>query len=524
MAYTKWQDVVPQKGKQELAMNMVGKVDFMLMGGARFGGKSELLSMMPLMFSEDSKFRGIFFRRQYDEIMGANSLWEKAENMYPFFDGSPHLSAKSWSFPSGSKQFYRHMYVETDKDSHRGKGYSLIGFDEIDQFSKEQVTFLMTCLRSEAEMDSFCVGTLNPNPDSWCLPLVEYYLTEEGLPDETKTGHIRHFIVKEGDFVFGDSEQYFIDNYRENVFILMPDGSEMYVRPKRFTYMFFNIFDNPLGLKANPVYLSELNNLPDHERDTQLWGNWYSRPRSQSVWQRHWIRGEGGERVKTYLDIPPDIKWFRGVDKGYSEPSDVYKYPDYTAASPKIGKDRDGNFWILGEYHADFLDNDQLRNTPNQKVYGRVRKLSGARDAILIKQGKYDGNTCTSVLTKDTGGAGTDHTFTMSKMIENGIKVIEDKSSKNTPSKKLLDFLPFCNACSVGLVYIVEDSFNEATLKYWYKELENFDPAKKSSATTKDDWVDSTSLSFNAANNIKVHTVQKLSAINSPTIKKNLNL
>jgi len=32
MAYDKWEDVHPQEGKQELAFNMIGQVDFMLWG------------------------------------------------------------------------------------------------------------------------------------------------------------------------------------------------------------------------------------------------------------------------------------------------------------------------------------------------------------------------------------------------------------------------------------------------------------------------------------------------------------
>ncbi len=121
---------------------------------------SELLSMVPLLFADDPNYRGIFFRRQYDEIMGSNGLWEKAENMYPLFQAEPRISKKRWDFPCGARQVYAHMFTEADKESHRGKGYSLIGFDEIDQFSESQVQFLMTTLRSEASMDSFCIGTL----------------------------------------------------------------------------------------------------------------------------------------------------------------------------------------------------------------------------------------------------------------------------------------------------------------------------------------------------------------------------
>ena len=116
--------------------------------------------MIPCVYANDKYYRGIFFRRKYDEIMGANGLWQKGEGMYPLFDAKSNISNKVWKFPTGAKQEFRHMYTEDEKESHRGKGYSFIGFDEIDQFSQAQVTFLMTCLRSEANMNSFMVGTL----------------------------------------------------------------------------------------------------------------------------------------------------------------------------------------------------------------------------------------------------------------------------------------------------------------------------------------------------------------------------
>lgn len=523
MAYNCQEDIAPQPGKQTLAFKLFGKVDFMLMGGARFGGKSELLTMIPLMFAADPYFRGIYFRRQYDEIMGANGLWQKAENMYPHFFGKPQISNKTWAFPKGAKQEFRHMYYEQDKESHRGKGYSFIGFDEIDQFSKEQVQFLMTCLRSEADMDSFMVGTLNPNPDSWCLPLIEYYIDDKGLPIPEKCGEIRHFVVKEGEFIFGDSEDYFKENHPETVYVSMPHSDEqIYVRPKTFTYMFFNIFDNELGLKANPAYLSELQNLPDHERDTQLWGNWYSRPRSQSLWQRHWVRGEEGERAKTYLDIPDNIRWYRGVDKGYSEPSDANKYPDYTAISPKIGKDSEGKYWLVGEYHPDCVDNNELKLKESYRVLGRFRFLAGKRDTLLTTQALYDGEDTTYVLTKDTGGAATDHEFTKGRLIEEGVVVEEDKSPKNTPGKKLKDFQPFCNACAIGLVNIVEESFDKRTLEAIYKEWENFSPEKRSTSAVKDDWVDSMSMAFAASSTKRVKNLVVRNQQQCPTLAANI--
>ena len=495
MTYATWEDVRPQAGKQEFAFGLLPKVDFMLAGGARGGGKSELLTMIPAMYADDKYYRGIFFRRNYDEIMGANGLWQKAEGMYPLFDASKNTTNKVWTFPSGARQEFRHMYTEDEKERHRGKGYSFIGFDEIDQFSKEQVTFLMTCLRSEAKMNSYMVGTLNPNPDSWCLPLVEWYLDDSGQPVEERCGVIRYFVVKDGEFLFGPSEEYFQEEHPETVYVNMPDGTDIYIPPKTFTYVFFNVFDNPALLAANPRYLSELQNLPDHERDSQLWGNWYSRPRSESLWQRHWVRGENGERVIKRSAVPLRTTKLRGVDKAHSIPTDTNRHPDYTALSPRIEKCSRGLYYLFGDFHPDTKDPPDKSGKVSPLC--QFRKLAGERDVLIATQMKYDPPDCRLVLSKDSGAGSADHTYTLAKMIEEGIKVVEDKTTSNVAGKKLKDFLPFANACSQGLVFIVEESFDPDTLKLIYSQLERFD-GERSTSAKKDDIADAIAMTFNA--------------------------
>tara|TARA_R110000737_G_scaffold26795_4_gene45551 strand:+ start:2240 stop:3829 length:1590 start_codon:yes stop_codon:yes gene_type:complete len=514
MSYKSWKDIKPQEGKQALAFSLLGKVDFMLWGGSRFGGKSELLSMIPLPFYGDPEFRAVYFRRTFSEIMQSSGLWDKAQSMYPLFKGKGLPSSMTWKFPSGAQVQYRHMQYEQDKESYRGSGQTLIAFDEINKFSQEQVTFLMTCLRSKAQTDSFMVGTLNPDPDSWCLPWVEFYLDEKGLPDADKVGVIRHFVVKEDEVIFGPSEEWFLENHRDAVFVTLPSGEETYTRPKTFTFVFFNIFDNPLGLSQNTAYLSELNNLPDHERDTQLYGNWYSRPKGASLWRREWVFGEDDTKVKRVSDIPLDCKRYRAWDKGYTEVSKENPSANYTAASPEILKDPQGFYWLIGNYAPSSFDPDQRDKKESERIYGRFRHLAGARDNLILAQAQYDGEDTTTVLTKDNASGITDHTYTLAKLVENGVRVVSDKTPNNTADKKLKDFQPFCNACSNGLVYIVPDSFpNKATMELYLKELENFDPDKKSSTSRRDDWVDATSSAFNTACEKKVVSIPTFSTV-----------
>lgn len=481
MSYKTRKDVRPQAGKQQMVMKMIKnqEVDFMLAGGARAGGKSELLSMMPLLFAHDPQYRGIFFRRSFQEIMGANGLWQKGQNMYHLFKAKPNKSSKTFTFPTGAIQEYGHLYNDGDEESHRGKGYSMVGFDEIDQFSPKMVQMLMTCLRSEANMNSFMVGTLNPNPDSWCLPLVEWYLNPDGSPNEERCGVIRYYIVKDDEFVFGPDEQYFKDNYRDAVYITMPNtNEETYVRPKRFTYVFFNVFDNPAFCMMNPTYLTELNNLPDHERATQLFGNWYAREKGESFFKR--------EFLKPALHVPEQSTCVRAWDKAYSD--NLKASPDYTA-SIKMYKCNQGYYYIVGDFHEGIHDSFKAGE---DIIYGRFRKLVGQRNQWMLDQAHFDGDDCTVVIPEESG-AGKGETEELIKMFTNEGFRVKTVKTGTASQAKLKKFHVFCSMAENGMVYIVKDSFpNEATYNAFLKELEQF-KGERSTRLMKDDWVDTVS-------------------------------
>lgn len=515
MSYKCKEDVRPQQGRQSELFRMVAnqEADFFMIGGSRFGGKSELLSMMDLLFADDPKFRSIKFRRSYDEIMGANGLWEKAENQYPFFGATSNKSDKHWKFPSGAKALYRHMYHEGDEESHRGKGYSAVYFDEINQFNFNMVKMLQTCLRSEADMNSFMVGTLNPDPDSWCMQFVEYYIDPEtGFPDQDKCGQIRHYVISDGEPVFGPDEEYFKENYYDlvNPVINPLTGERQYIRPKRFTFFFFNIFDNKIGMLQNPQYLSELNGLPEHERQTQLLGNWLAQPEGTSMFKRTYLKGLNPEYPSV---LPEDAICVRAWDKAYKAPSDKYKYPDYTA-SIKMYKDNKGEYYIVGDFDEDLKDSFKMGE---DVVYGRFRKNVGTRNEWMLKQAYYDGYECIVIIPEE-GGAGAGEYEQMRQMfMDEGFKVKGAKTG-NKKNGKGLRFSSFAVAAEQGCVHILPETFpNQATLKAYLTELEKFDPEGRSSALIKDDWVDATSDCFLALNKTKVIKPFTPTPISAPT-------
>lgn len=471
------------------------------------------------MWKDDPNFTGMFIRQQYDQLLGSGGLWEIANKYYPLFKAKSVKSpVPMYTFPSKARIRYKAINSTDDAEKLRGSSLSFAAFDEITQQDPKAVQFILTCLRSEANMNSLCMGTCNPNRDSWVFDLVSYYLDEDGFVDPEKNGKIRYYVVKDHSFIFADEESWFLENMPDTV-TNSQDGS--YIPPKRFCFVQLTIFHNPILLSKNPRYLSELQNLPPHERDSQLYGNWFAKADKAEFWKREMVRGVNGEKVVTCL--PPHCRKVLAFDKAVTEylPKLNNTDADFTA-SIHMAKDRDGNYYIYGNYCPENYDQ-------YEQVYGKFRKNSGDRDRIMLAQAEYDGKDTYVVIARDASADGLQVFQEMSKkFIEKGFKV---SSATSAPTaSKFSRFEPFLMACQAGFVRILENSFEPRTLEAYYKELESFAPTLpngkkwRSTRVIKDDWTDCTADAFSVLSQQKVYTVPKLSVLNDPTIKKNLDL
>lgn len=497
--------IAPQKGKQELAMNV--EADVIIYGGAAGSGKSHLLLMRPLRYVDDPRFEGIFFRSNTTQLTGAGGLWPESKKLYlPF---GTHVREKQLQhvFPSGATLSFGYLELEKHKYFHMGLQYSFIGFDELTHYSETQFTYLLSRLRSGAAMDSFCMASCNPDPDSWVYRWIEWYLDEDGYPREDRCGKVRYFIVIDDKPVFRDSIEELKQEYNDLLYIKNPNTGEMvYVPPKTFCFINGTIFDNPALIANNPKYLAELKSLPAIERARLLEGNWKIRAQGAKYFKRE-------DLVKVYK-MPLNVARVRAWDKASEEPNQVNKYPDFTAASPMMAKDTDGFYYIYGGFDPSIKD-------PKSNVIGKFRKRPGERDQLILKQAKKDGSDCTVIFSVDPGSAGKDAYFNAAKaLIEAGFKVSSDKMPTN--KSKIVKFTPFASAVENGLVRIIESSFpNKETLDEFYKELEAFD-GERSTGLKKDDWPDSISAAFNHLSKTVVIPPFSISKVmkNNPTLSK----
>jgi phage terminase large subunit-like protein len=470
--------VAPQKGKQELALNL--DADVIFCGGSAGSAKSFTLLMRMLRYMEDPYFDAIYFRRNTTQIKGQGGLWENAKDLYMDFGAKCVDSKLEAKFPSGAKAKFHHLEYEKTKLEHQGLAYSAILFDELTHFTETQFSYLLSRLRSKSEVSSFVMASMNPEADSWVLKWVMPFLDEDGYFNEEMAGKLLYFVTVEGQPVFAESREELNEKFPHLVYVYNRNTKEkVYVPPKSFTFLGSTIFDNQILIDQNPNYLAELQSLPEVERARLLHGNWFARAEGSGYFDRNDLNK---------LDKVPEGITVRAWDKASSEPSEKEMFPDFTA-SIKMIKMQDGTFTIVGDFCPSNEEKGGLYK-------GRFRKKPAQRDAIILQQCSWDGKECKVILPVDVGAAGnTEYQSSARQLIIEGFIVKADPMPTN--KSKVIKYSPFSSACGAGLINIVESSFpDRQTLEMFYKENEAFSE-ERSTRQRKDDWPDTCATAFN---------------------------
>jgi predicted phage terminase large subunit-like protein len=445
-----------------------------IIGGAAGSGKSYILQLIPLFLVDDGRTTCRMFRRTTPQIKGQGGIWDTGSDIYLSLptEQRPRKREQKMEFiwPNGARVDYSHMERVSDKLNIQGLQFTFIGVDEATQFEWEQLEYMMSRLRSSSSHHSRMVMSCNPDPDHKIRELIDWYLDEEGYPIPERDGKIRYFIKIDGDFVWGDTSEELIEKFGEDQ------------EPTSFTFVSGTIYDNPVMIKNNPSYLSFLKGLNPTDRAQLLDGNWDVKAEGANYFKR--------ENLGKLDSVPLGrIKWARGWDTASQEITTNNKDPDFTAGT-KMGKCKDGYYYIVGQHHPENKDK-------HLGQFGRFRERPQKRDKLIAKQGHMDGVECTIVLPVDPAAAGkVAYEEAAKRLIAEGLSVKKDPVPNN--KNKLTKYTPFADAVEAGLVFIVESTFDRATLEAFYKEHENFDGERSGrSVESKDDWSDSTATVFN---------------------------
>lgn len=433
-----------------------------------------------LKYKDDPNFYAVYFRKTTKQL--ERTLWPAAKKLFmPFLmkkdsDGKNKFIGKAniqeskhiITFPSGAKAEFAYMELEKDAEYNwQGTEVSAVYWDETTHFFESQFNYLRSRLRSGAATPSFVRCSMNPDPDSWVKNWIDPFLDEDGYPIPELAGKVRYFIYYDGNLFTSWDEEELKFNFPTEV-------------PLTYTFIPSLLTDNKIMLEQNPNYAATLAANTKAEKAALLSGCWKYVLDEGSYFNRDWL-----PRVDR---VPEGAAYARAWDKASSVPTDVNKYPDYTA-STKMAKDSNGIFYIVGDHHPEATDGDT-------GIYGKFRRLPGERDNIIQNQSKMDGDDCTVIFSRDPAQAGDVEFLESAKKLQTeGFTVRADPMPGN--KSKLKRFEPFSAACMNGQVRIVPSTFkNQATLEAFLKELEQF-VGQDATARVKVDWADSTASVFN---------------------------
>lgn len=446
------------------------------------GGKSYAALMHHMKYVHIPHYKGIIIRRTTPMLTKAGAIWDEAKALYKEYDPDARIRNKDMKISFGpvkdiekkAEVSFTHFERVDDTDNFQGSQLSSAVLDELCQFEESQFLYILSRLRTKAEMKPVCRATMNPDPDSWVKKWISYYLYPEGheefgRPDPSRQGKVRWFIRVNNEMIWADSREEMFNLYgkRDSDGNLLPEDDRLQIKPLSFSFISASVYDNKY---IDGSYIAFLEGLPRVEREILLHGSWEARPMS-----------EGMVRRESFIecDIEPAEKdiaaTVRAYDFASTLKSEAVRYdPDYTV-SCKCSRLKSGDYFI--------------------HEVQRIRIRPGEWKKFILDNAERDGSRVDIVIPLDPGAAARFANKTLATEIsEAGYFVRQMKSS----TRKVDRFRPVASLIENGSMQILKncgyDYENNITgdLGFFYNELEQF-TGKRNTGQVHDDLVDSLS-------------------------------
>jgi predicted phage terminase large subunit-like protein len=273
----------------------------------------------------------------------------------------------------------------------------------------------------------------NPDADSWVAEFLAWWIDQEtGLATPERAGVLRYFIRVSDKIVWADRPEdllQYLPRPRD-----LPPGVDP-PRPINVTFIPAKVLDNPALLRVNPEYLAWLLSLPTLERERLLGGNWKIRPAGGLYFKREWCA--------VVDEVPADLDIVRYWDLAATEKTELND-PDWTVGI-KLGRDKNGGYWLLDMVHA--------------------RANPGDVDRLLLNTATQDGKRVRIGFGKDPGQAGKSQALHLVRAFS-GFTITPAPESGD----KITRFGPFSSQCRAGNVKIRRGRWNEDL----FRALEGF--------------------------------------------------
>lgn len=270
---------LPNEGPQTMGYH--SKATILGYGGQAGGGKTDLL----LGLARKEHTKAVIFR---DTFPNLRDIIERSRAIYNPGDidhsrDSYNESLHRWMFSNRKMIEFEACNLEKDKEKQRGRPRDFYGFDEVTQFSKSQIMFILGWLRTtNPNQQCRVVMTFNPPTEGKGGWVIDYflpwlaYLHPEVFSHENpaKPGELRWYTTvdgKEMECPNGDAFEY------EN-----EKGKIEHLKPISRTFIPASLDDNPYLSKTQ--YKAFLQTLPEPLRSQLLDGD-FSACADDDAWQ-----------------------------------------------------------------------------------------------------------------------------------------------------------------------------------------------------------------------------------------------
>lgn len=250
--------------------------DWCFYGGSAGSGKSYALTIDPLRSCQGRfahpDFKAALFRRTYPMIANPGGLLDECRKNYGPLNAIYNHTSAQWRFRSGAKVNLSSCQFDKDLQNYQGAQLEYVGFDEITQFTQDQVLFLWGRCRSKTGIKPNLRATLNPDADSWVYKFLYWWINPvTGYPIQERAGVVRHFKVEESLFIWFDEPQYDEAGHKTTT---------------SATFIPATLDDNQALMASDPSYRQRLMQLSEQERERYLFGNWLSSSITGTEWPR----------------------------------------------------------------------------------------------------------------------------------------------------------------------------------------------------------------------------------------------
>ncbi|HEY3526485.1 MAG TPA: hypothetical protein VGK47_09830 [Nitrososphaeraceae archaeon] len=141
--FIKDKDIKPH-ARQEDFLAIPDDVFEALYGGAAYGGKSWILTLLPLFrgFYKYKGFKGIILRRKFPDL--EREIIRLSKEYYPQTGGKYNEQKHTWEWPDyGSYMDFGHIQHDSDVSMYDSAQYNYCAFDELTHFSNHPYHYLV---------------------------------------------------------------------------------------------------------------------------------------------------------------------------------------------------------------------------------------------------------------------------------------------------------------------------------------------------------------------------------------------